>query len=141
MAARLAREPVTVELALPPSLRHARLAASVVRDLLEHAATAEASVDLDRIERAAEEAVVGAVLRNQALAPLAEVRVHATVRHDLLTVDVADGVADRDAAWSYIGARDDGWDLGLVRSVMDVVAFTTTDRGGVLRLERRLKLR
>ncbi len=141
MAARLAREPVTVELALPPALRHARLAASVVRDLVEHAAAADTGADLDRIERAIEEAVVGAVLRNQALAPLAEVRVRATLRHDLLTVDVADGVADRDAAWAYLGARDDGWDIGLVRSAMDVVAFTATDRGGVLRLERRLRLR
>jgi hypothetical protein len=139
MAARLAREPVTVELALPPSLRHARLAARVVRDLVEHAGTAETSADLDRVERAAEEAVVGAVLRNQAGAPFAEVRVRASVRHDLLSAEVTDGAGDAD--WPLGGARDDGWSLDLVRAEMDVVAFSLTAQGGVLRLERRLRLR
>ena len=141
MAARLAREPVTIELGLPPALRHARLAARVVRDLVEHAGTAETSSDLDRIESAVEEAVVGAVLRNQAAAPFAEVRVRASVRHDLLSIEVRDGAADRDAGWLLGGARDQGWNLDLVRTEMDVVAFNLTDQGGVLRLERRLRLR
>jgi hypothetical protein len=109
-----------------------------VRDLIEHAETAEASNSLDRIQRAVEEAVIGAVLRNQFAAPFAEVRVRAAMRYDLLAIEVSDGVVDGEVVGPFGRVRDDGWSLDLVRAEMDVVAFTPTDTGGILRLERRL---
>ena len=141
LAVRLAREPVVVDLTLPPALRHARLAGLVVLDIVEHEGGVESHANLERLELAIVEAVIGACLRNQASAPATPVAVHASLRYDLLTVEVVDAAGDEALAGASGPAPDAGWDTGLVRAEMDVVSYRREPDRGVLTLERRLRPR
>lgn len=141
---RMRRPEVRLDLALPAIGGRARLAGKAVRLLVEDAeGVAESGAALTDLEAAVSEAVAGAIARTRRYDPAQPVEVRARLRADLLAVEIADHGVPRAASSERTGgvarASEGEWDSALARRVMDRIAYEATDRGGILRLTKRLR--
>jgi hypothetical protein len=133
--ARLRRAPVSVDLSIPVEPARAALAGQVVRTLVaSEPGLAESGDSLRDLESAIVEAVAGAIARSRGVTtPRRSVDVRATLRGDMLSVEVIDcGTGDSAV----------GWDVTRVRRAFDHVSYVpgAESAGGKLQLRRRVKL-
>lgn len=137
---RLRRPEIRLALSLPAERGRAPLAGRLVRGLIEEApGLAESSASLAELERAVVEATKGAIERTRRSDPAAWVELVASLRSDLLAIDLSDGSLDRSTAER---GSAPGWDEGLARQSFDSFEYAAPAAGsrGTLRLRRRLSL-